>query len=141
MKMFSKERNLSGSLDTFFSNKWLLLVVSCSALDEGFIKGQEKLREEMKESRVWVGVWLGERMPNVTQGRKSLSSDVHFGPLSTPASLPNLFFVSYCLVLSLRCFVLSCLRRQADNKRSDRYTYTCPDNREWIGSQIVRDWH
>jgi hypothetical protein len=96
---------------SFLSNKWLLLVVSCSALDEGFIKGHEKLREEMKEPRVWVGAWLGERMPNVTQGRKSLSSDVHFGPFSTPASLPNLFFALYCLFLSLRCFVLSCLRR------------------------------
>ena len=91
----------------FLSNKWLLLVESCSALDEGFIKDHEKLREEMKEPRVWVGAWLGERMPNVTQGRKSLSPDVHFGPLSTPASLPNLFFALYCLVLSLRCFVLS----------------------------------
>jgi hypothetical protein len=55
MKMFSKERNLSGSLDTFFSNKWLLLVVSCSALDEGFIKDHEKLRKEMNAPRVWFG--------------------------------------------------------------------------------------
>ena len=92
---------------SFLSNKWLLLVVSCSALDEGFIKDHEKLREEMKEPRVWVGAWLGERMPNVTRGRKSLSSDVHFGPLSTPASLPNLFFVLSCLILSLFCPVLS----------------------------------
>jgi hypothetical protein len=63
----------------------LLVVVSCSALDEGFIKDHEKLREEMKEPRVWVGAWFGERMPNVTQGRKSLSSDVHFGPNFDPS--------------------------------------------------------
>ena len=86
-------------------------MVSCSALGEGFIKEHEKLREEMKEPRVWVGAWLGERVPNVIQGGKSLSSDVHFGPFSTPASLPNLFFALYCLVLSPRCFVLLCLRR------------------------------
>jgi hypothetical protein len=86
-------------------------MVSCSALDEGFIKDHEKLREEMKESRVWVGAWLGERMPNVTQGRKSLSSDVHFGPFSTPASLTNLLFALYCFVLSSLYIVLSCLRR------------------------------
>jgi hypothetical protein len=92
---------------SFLSNKWLLLVGSCSALDEGFIKVHEKLREEMKEPRVWVGAWLGERMPNVTQGRKSLSSDVHFGPFSTPASLPNLFFALFCFVLSCPLFVLS----------------------------------
>ena len=113
---------------SFLSNKWLLLVVSCSALDEGFIKGHEKLREEMKEPRVWVGAWLGERMPNVIQGGKSLSSDVHFGLFSTPASLPNLFFALYCLVFSPLCFVLT------DNKRLDRHTYTCPGKREWIGS-------
>jgi hypothetical protein len=81
------------------------MVGSCSALDEGFIKDHERLRGEMKEPQVWVGAWLGERMPNVTQGRKSLSSDVHFGPLSTPASLPNLFFALFCFVLSPRCFV------------------------------------
>ena len=94
----------------FIFVKWLLLVVSCSALEEGFIKGHEKLGEEMKEPRVWVGACLGERMPNVTQGRKFLSSDVHFGPLSTPASLPNLFFALYCLsclIPSLFCPVLS----------------------------------
>jgi hypothetical protein len=89
----------------------LLLVVSCSVLDEGFIKVHEKLREEMKEPRVWVGAWLGEIIPNVIQGRKSLSSDVHFGPFSTSASLPNLLFALYCLVLSPRCFVLPCLCR------------------------------
>ena len=81
------------------------MVGSCSALDEGFIKDHERLRGEMKEPRVWVGAWLGERMPNVTQGRKSFSSDVHFGPFSTPASLPNLFFALLCLVLSPLCFV------------------------------------
>ncbi len=107
-KMFSCDKM---SRCSFLSNKWLLLVVSYSALDEGFIKDHEKLREEMKEPRVWVGAWLEERMPDVTQGRKSLSSDVHFGPFSTPASLPNLPFVLYCLVLSALYFVLSCLCR------------------------------
>ena len=110
----------------FIFVKWLLLVVSCSALEEGFIKGHEKLREEMKEPRVWVGAWLGERMPNVTQGRKSLSSDVHFGPFSTPASLPNLFFALYCLVLSVRCFVLSCAvfaDRQTIRDQTDIHTH------------------
>ena len=81
------------------------MVGSCSALEEGFIRDHERLRGEMKEPHVWVGAWLGERMPNLTQGRKSLSSDVHFGPFSTPASLPNLFFALSCFVLSPRCFV------------------------------------
>ena len=71
------------------------MVGSCSALDEGFVKDHEKLRKEMKEPSVWVGAWLGERVPNVIQGGKSLSSDVHFGPFSTPASLPNLFFALF----------------------------------------------
>ena len=57
-KMFSYDKM---SRCSFLSNKWLLLVVSCSVLDEGFIKVHEKLREEMKEPRVWVGAWLGER--------------------------------------------------------------------------------
>ncbi len=107
------------------SNKWLLLVVSCSALDEGFIKGHEKLREEMKEPRVWVGAWLEERMPNVTQGRKSLSSDVHFGPFSTPASLPNLpfCFVLSCLILSFVCPVLSLQIDRAMGEQTDILTH------------------
>ncbi len=70
-------------------------MVSCSALYDGLIKVHEKLRKEMKDSRVWVGAWFGERMPNVTKGRKSLSSDVHFGSFSTTASLPNLLFALY----------------------------------------------
>ena len=112
--VFERKKFVRFSLDIFLSNKWLLLVVSCSALEEGFIKGHEKLREEMKEPRVWVGAWLGERMPNVTQGRKSLSSDVRFGPLSTPASLPNLFFALYCLVLSPRFLSRQTIRDQTD---------------------------
>ena len=69
--MFSRERNLSDIWTLFFRINGLLVVVSWSALDEGFIKDHEKLRGEMKEPRVWVGAWLGERVPNVIQGGKS----------------------------------------------------------------------
>ncbi len=98
---------------SFLSNKWLLVVVSGSALDGGFIKDHEKLREEMKEPLVWVGAWLAERNAYVTQGRKSLSSDVHFGPLSTPAPLPNFFFL-LCIFLSCSLFSCPVLSLQID---------------------------
>ena len=90
------------------SNKWLLLVVSCSALDESFIKDHEKLTGEMKEPRVWVGAWLGEGMPNVTQGRKSLSFDVQYTLGHFRPQLHYLIFSSLRIVLSYPFVVLSC---------------------------------
>ena len=78
----------------------------------------------MMEPRVRVGAWLGERMPNVTQGRQSLSSDVHFGPFSTPALLPNLpfCFVLSCLILSLFCPVLSSQIDREIREQTDIHT-------------------
>ena len=75
------------------------MVGSCSALDEGFVKDHERLRGEMKEPHVWVGAWLGERMPNVTR-------EENLFPLMY--TLGHFRLQLHYLIFSLLCFVLSC---------------------------------
>ena len=83
---------------------------------------------------------LGERVPNVIQGGKSLSSDVHFVPLSTPASLPNLLFPLYCLVLSsLVCPVLSLQIDRTIGAQTNTHTHDLM--KEMDRKLIVRDWN
>ena len=104
--VFERKKFVRFSLDIFLSNKWLLLVVSCSALDKRLHQGSWEEEERWRNPVCgwepgWekgCQMWLKEE--NLFPLMYTLG---HFRP-----QLHYLIFSLLCIVLSYPLVVLSC---------------------------------